>query len=226
MSKILVIDDDCQLAESIKSALSREGFIVDIADCGSEAESMLKGFDYDLIILDWRLPDTEGIDLLKKLRGLGLQLPVLMLTGMKDTENKIAGLETGADDYLTKPFNRAELASRIRALLRRPRALAEALLNVSGVSLDLRTLKVTWHGTELKLTKQEYQLLELLMRHKDQVFSQDQLVDRAWPTLSDSSRDTVRVHMSRLRKKFENGPAPCPLRTVHGQGYVFVSSES
>ena len=221
MPKVLIIDDDHELLNSVQMVLKREGFIADVADCLEEADALLGGFAFDLIILDWNLPDGEGIDYLARLRKTGVHVPIIMLTGQHDVEKKIAGLDGGADDYLTKPFNRVELVSRIRAVLRRPQVMETTVLSGAGVVLDTRALKVTWQGAELKLTKQEYQLLELLMRHKGEVFSHNALVERAWSTMSESSPDTVRVHMSRLRKKFENGAAECPIRTVHGQGYVF-----
>lgn len=225
MSKVLIIDDDHELLNTVQMALKHEGFVADVADCLEEADSMLAGFEYDLLILDWNLPDGEGIDYLGRLRKKGMHVPIIMLTGQRDVENKIAGLDGGADDYLTKPFNRAELVSRMRALLRRPKAIETNIITGGGITLDTRSLKVSWHGKELKLTKQEYQLLELLMRNKGEVFSHNALVERAWSTMSESSPDTVRVHMSRLRKKFEDGPAPCPVRTVHGHGYMFDADD-
>lgn len=225
MSKILVVDDDAEVTSTIEEVLTGSGFIVDVAATANDAQAMLAGFVYDLIILDWLMPEMQGIDFLAMLRARHLTTPVLMVTGMNQVENKVRGFETGADDYLTKPFNRQELLARVRAILRRPQAMTDTELRLSGVSLDTRTLRVTWLGKEIKLTKQEYQLLELLMRHKNEVFTHDALVQRAWSSLSEASPDTVRTHMARLRKKFEDGPMPCPLRTVHGQGYVFVSEE-
>lgn len=221
MSKVLLIDDDHELLNSLQMALKKEGFVADTADCLNEADAMMADFEYDLLVLDWNLPDGEGVDYLARLRREGKHIPIIMLTGQRGIENKISGLDGGADDYVTKPFNRAELLSRIRALLRRPQAMETNMLQGGGVTLDKRSLKVMWHGTELKLTRQEYQLLELLMRHKGEVFSHSALVERAWSTMSESSPDTVRTHMSRLRKKFEDGPTPCPVQTVHGQGYKF-----
>ncbi|MBX9685413.1 MAG: response regulator transcription factor [Candidatus Obscuribacterales bacterium] len=223
MAKVLVVDDDEKLSDTIQEVLTRGGLIVDQALCAEDAEPMLAGFTYDLLILDWMMPGMHGIDFLAKIRAKGLKTPVLMLTGMDTVDNKIAGLDNGADDYLTKPFDRKELLARVRAMLRRPQLVESTVLNLAGVTLDTKTLKVTWQGSEIKLTKQEYQLLELLMRHKNEVFSHDALVERAWSSMSESSADTVRVHMSRLRKKFEGGVADCPLQTVHGKGYVFVA---
>ncbi len=224
MSKILVVDDDEKLADSIEEILTRSGYIVDQANCVEDAEPMLAGFTYDLLVLDWVMPGMHGIDFVAKLRAVGFKSPVLMLTGMNSVDNKIAGLENGADDFLTKPFDGKELVARVRAMLRRPAIQETTELNLSNVHLDTRTQRVMWHGTELKLTKQEYQLLELLMRHKNEVFSHEALVARAWSSMSESSADTVRVHVSRLRKKFEGAATECPLKTLHGKGYVFESN--
>jgi DNA-binding response OmpR family regulator len=225
VSKILLVDDDDNIILSVEEILTRNGYIVDIANRVEDADAMLAGFTFDLIILDWMLPGITGIDFLAKIRARGITTPVIMLTGMGESENKIRGLETGADDYLTKPFNREELLSRVRAVLRRPAMISQGSeLQVSGVLLDTKSLKVTWHNKELQLTRQEYQLLELLMRNKNEVFSHDALVERAWSSFSESSPDTVRTHMSRLRRKFEEiSDQPCPIRTVYGKGYMFVS---
>jgi DNA-binding response OmpR family regulator len=225
VSKILVVDDDQSLAESLKAALTKEGFVVDLAACADDADEMLQGFAYDLVILDWVMPGTEGIEFLGAIRRRGSKARVLMLTGKNDVQNKIDGLDTGADDYVTKPFSRSELISRVRALLRRPQMAETNDLCLAGVQLDQRNFRVTWHGTEIKLTKQEYQVLELLMRNKNEVLSADTIVERAWSSFSESSSDTVRVHLSRLRKKFESDQHECPVRTVHGRGYVFSTDE-
>ena len=228
VSKILAVDDDEKLLESVQEFLSRSGYIVDPAFSAEEAEEMLRGFDYDLLVLDWQMPGMSGLELLAKLRTQGFKAPVLMLTGQNLVENKLEGLDAGADDYLTKPFDGRELVARVRALLRRPEIVSSKELKLSNVCLDQTTQHVTWHGIALNLTKQEYQLLELLMRHKNEIFSHEALVERAWSSLSEASSDTVRVHMSRLRKKFESAStaSECPIRTLHGKGYVFAAERS
>lgn len=222
MSKILLVDDDERIAEVVIEVLGKSGYIVDHAASAEEAEDLLKGFSYDLLILDWVMPGMHGIELLARLRARQINSPVLMLTGIDATDNKVAGLDTGADDYLTKPFDRKEFLSRVKALLRRPKKIETSELSVSNVTIDPIKHKVTWHGKEIKVTPQEFQLLELLMRHKNEVFSHEALAERAWSSFSESSTDTVRVHMYRLRKKFVGGSTECPLRTVHSRGYVFA----
>ncbi len=225
MAKVLLIDDDESVTDIVEDILRKNGFVVDAANNVEDARAMLDGFEYDLIVLDWVMPGMHGIDLLDQLRMRGLGTPVLMLTGMQDSANKVQGLETGADDYLTKPFNKQELLARVRALLRRPKLTTGNELTAGGVTIDTKSLRVMWHGTELKLTNIEYQMLELLLRNKNQVLSAEAIVERAWSSMSESSPDTVRMHVTRLRKKFEGGPVPCPIRTIYGKGYVFMDDE-
>lgn len=220
MSKILILDDDDALAQSVEDILSAQGYIVDAAYESEMAETMLRLSPYDLLILDWNMPDISGIDFLAKLRKSGSQIPVLMLTGMDSVDNKTEGLDTGADDYLTKPFNSKELVSRVKAILRRPKLVESSEFTTGKLILNAGSKQVTYGGEEIKLTRQEFLLLEFLLRNRGRVFNSEALVERAWSTLSDSSPDTVRVHMFRLRKKLEAGGDDCPIRTVVGQGYI------
>lgn len=225
MAKILVVDDDIAVADSVQEILEQSGFLADQANSTEDADALLRGFEYDLLILDWVLPGMHGIDFLASIRKNGMNMPVLMLTGQSSLNDKITGLETGADDYLTKPFEPKELVARVKALMRRPQVVASKQLCLANVVLDLTTQRVFWHENELKLTRQEYLLLELLMKHKNETFSHDALVERAWSSMSEASPDTVRTHMSRLRKKFElaSKASKCPIKTLHGKGYVFSS---
>lgn len=218
-----MVDDDLALADSIQEILEQGGYIADQANSVEDAEEFLSGFEYDLLVLDWVMPGMHGIDFLASIRKKGMSVPVLMLTGQSSLDDKITGLETGADDYLTKPFQPKELIARVKALMRRPQVLASKELRLANVLIDFSKQRVFWHEVELKLTRQEYQLLELLMKHKNEVFSHDALVERAWSSLSEASPDTVRMHMSRLRKKFEaaSTASECPIKTLHGKGYVF-----
>lgn len=220
MAKILLVDDDVSITEAIQDALDENGLIVDAAHSCLEGESFLEASEYDLLILDWMMPSKTGIQWLPELRNKGLTLPVLMLTGKDSIDEKAAGLDVGADDYLTKPFHIKELQARVRALLRRPKGLESSEVRSGDLVLDTRSRKIFRGETEIKLTKQEFLLLEFLMKNRGGVFSADALVERAWSSLSESSPDTVRVHMTRLRKKLDIDGAPCPIKTVHRQGYV------
>ena len=225
VAKILVVDDDYELRDTVTQSLTNEGYIVDSAPSAAEAEHMLDGFAYDLIILDWMMPDVTGIDFLRSMRKRGLETPVLMLTGMDTVDDKATGLDTGADDYLTKPFVRKELLARVRAVLRRPKKLEATEITLANITLNSVAQRAKRDSEELKLTRQEFLLLEFLMRNKNIIFSSEALVERAWSSLSESSPDTVRVHMSRLRKKLGEDIDDCPIKTVHGQGYIFVAEE-
>jgi DNA-binding response OmpR family regulator len=223
MSRILVIDDDAWLTQSLGESLSAAGYVVDKALSAKEADSLLANSTYELIILDWEMPEVSGIDFLVAIRRRGIETAVLMLTGRDSIDDKTSGLDEGADDYLTKPFNTKEFLSRVRALLRRPHKVESSELVVNDFVLDQLSRRVFRNSVEIKLTKQEFLLLEFLMRHKDQVFNSEALVDRAWSSMSESSPDTVRAHMANLRRKLEIDGAECPIRTLHKQGYMFVS---
>lgn len=223
MSKILILDDEESLTTAVKDILEAQGFLVDVSWEPDLARTMLKVSSYDLLILDWHMPTMSGIEFLTTMRMGGSSLPVLMLTGADTSEEKVRGLETGADDYLTKPFNARELVARVRALLRRPSAIQEEELRAGGVSLNTRTRTVFFQETELSLTKQEYMLLEFLLRHPDTPFNSEVLVEKAWSAMADTSPDTVRVHMYRLRKKLELNGVESPIRTIKGKGYFITS---
>ncbi len=223
MAKVLLVDDDVQLADSIEEMLTLHGFIVDKAASAYDAESLLLVSPYDLIILDWMMPEKKGIDFLQELRAQGQNAPILMLTGRDTVDDKTTGLDLGADDYLVKPFNSKELLSRARALMRRPPKCESPQIEIGEFLLDTRSRQLLRNGQQITLTKQEYALLEFLMRNKDEVFSAEALASRAWSSFSEASPDTVRVHITRLRKKLETGPEHSPIRTLHRQGYTFVS---
>lgn len=223
MAKILIVDDDFELCKSIERTLSGHGFLIDVASTTDMAEEMLAGFDFDLIILDWMIPPTSGVDLLRDIRARGIKTPVIMLSGMNTVDHKSHGLDTGADDYLTKPFHAKELLSRVRAALRRPATYETSSITLAGITIDTDALRVTQDGNEVKFTKQEYLLLEFLMKNPDRVFSQEALASRAWSSLAESTPDTVRVHMSRIRSKLKCTKESGPIRTIHATGYIFVS---
>ncbi|HEY9788327.1 MAG TPA: response regulator transcription factor, partial [Candidatus Obscuribacterales bacterium] len=180
---------------------------------------------YDLIILDWSLPDVSGIELLKQFRSQKNMTPVLMLTG-KDTVADIeAGLNTGADDYLTKPFDMRELSARVNALVRRRAAIYDPVLRTRTLALDTRTKQVKKNGQEVKLQPQEVALLEFLLRNPNDVFSVDALFARVWPSDLDASPDTVRVCITRIRNKIDSEGQPSIIKTVHRVGYQIDLSQ-
>lgn len=220
--KIMVIEDEKKIAEAIAYALQREGYLVDIVNRGDIALERLPLFQPDALILDVMLPGIDGYEILKKLREKSRSVGVIMLTAKEDIVHKVLGLELGADDYMTKPFDMRELLARLRSLLRRMQAVGEKqevneiILGEVVLQLNKRTAFV---GTkELELTPKEYDLLTLLLSSPAQVFTREQLLDRVWGLEYIGGTRTVDIHVQRLRKKLgeESGKM---IQTVHGVGY-------
>ena len=218
MAKILIVEDDESLRDALELALLAERHTVDTSGDGGEAEFKLKTFDYDLLIMDWQLPDADGPDIVKRFRERGGVTPVLMLTGKSASLDKEFGLDSGADDYLTKPFDTVELKARIRALLRRPGSVSTVVLNCKDISLDPQTHVVTKTGEVVQLMPKEYQLLEFLLRHPNQVYSQESLLNKVWPSDSEATVEALRTVVKRLRKKID--PESVMICTIHGVGFV------
>lgn len=201
MAKILIIEDDLDMSFSMESFLKMEKFAVEAVANGQEGLERLQFYQYDLVILDWQLPDTTGIEILKDYRRRGGKTPVLMLTGKSDISEKEKGLDSGADDYLTKPFHPKELAARIRALLRRPLVVVGDTLSVKHVMLDTKARKVTSNGQAISLAPMEFSLLEFLMRYPNEVFTPEALLDRVWPSGSEASPATIRTCIKKNQAK-------------------------
>lgn len=219
MAKILVVDDEPDFAILIGEWLRAEHHVVEVVETGEDAIDRLRFYKYDVVILDWVLPRMSGLDVCRAFRGAGGTTPVLMLTAKKHVDEKEAGLDAGADDYLTKPFEMKELSARIRALLRRPQAFSGSVLHVGDLMLEPTTYKVSRNGQDINLLPKEFALLEFLMRHPNQVFSAEALLDRVWSSDSEASPETIRTYIKRLRRKIDvNGQASI-LATVHGVGY-------
>lgn len=219
MARILLVEDDPSMAERIEKWLSFEKHSVQIVEFGGDALQLLKGSPFDVVILDWELPDVSGIDVCKQYRARGGSAPVLLLTGKSSVDDKESGLDSGADDYLTKPFHPKELSARVRALLRRPAQVAGDVLRVGDLILDTSTFSVTRGGEAVELLPLEFALLEYFMRHPQMVLSLDNLLDRVWPPDSDSSIEAVRTYIKTLRKKLDRKGQPSYLENVHGVGY-------
>ncbi|HEY9787720.1 MAG TPA: response regulator transcription factor [Candidatus Obscuribacterales bacterium] len=219
MAKILLVEDDKELAGVIADSLTGAHYLVDAVHTLSDAVAYTTSIDYDLIVLDWQLPDGSGLDFLLEYRRRQGVAAVLMLTGRSETPDKITGLDAGADDYLTKPFDMRELHSRVRALLRRPPVTPVKTLKVRDIELDPVQHAVTMKGQEIKLYPKEFSLLELFMLHPKKVFSADDLLDKVWPTDSEASVETVRQTILRLRQKVEKEGTPALILTVRGFGY-------
>lgn len=220
MAKILVAEDDKALAIVLRNVLRGDSHEVDVAHDGESALELIENYIYDLVVLDWDLPKVNGLEVCKRYRKEGGQLPVLFLTGKSDIAFRVQGLESGADDYLCKPFSTEELLARLKALLRRRGEPARMLLSAGAVTLDPLSKKVTVNGTEVDLSRKELAILEFLMRHPNQVFSIEAIVERVWSSLSEVSPETVRPYIKRMRDKLMEAGGECPIVTVHGSGYL------
>jgi DNA-binding response OmpR family regulator len=221
MSKILIVEDDRELADALSDWLVGETHVVDIVYSGDEGLDRLTHYSYDLVVLDWALPGLPGIDVCKKFRAHGGTTPVIMLTGKSEIEHREQGLDAGADDYLTKPFHPKELSARLRALGRRATTLKPAVIESGNLKLDKTARKLFSESDEIKLLPREFSLIEFLMEHPKEVFSADTLLARVWSSESETSTDTVRVHITRLRNKLEKFNAHERIKTMHRVGYSF-----
>lgn len=223
-ARILIAEDEEPLSVLLRYNLESEGYTVDDADRGDEAELKLRESSPDLLILDWMLPGLSGIELCRRLRlrPETKNLPVIMLTARGEEADRVRGLSTGADDYIVKPFSVPELLARVRALLRRakPSEIADRLM-LGDIELDRVQHRVRRGGSDLHLGPTEFRLLEFLMRQPGRVFSREQLLDGVWGRDVYLDERTVDVHVGRLRKAVGNGGASDPIRTVRGSGYSF-----
>jgi DNA-binding response OmpR family regulator len=219
MAKILFVEDDRDLCAKVSEWLARDRHSVETVNNGKEGLSRLRFYKYEMVILDWNLPDLSGLEICREYRNHGGRAPILLLTGKSEVKDKTSGLDAGADDYLTKPFHFEELSSRIKALLRRPAGLVDEVIRVGNLTLEPGSGSVQNGGIPVALLPKEFALLQFLMRHPNQIFSAEALLERIWSSDSDSSANTVRTYMYTLRKKIcPKGSAPI-IQTVHGIGY-------
>ena len=217
--RVLVVEDDAEIADVLRRSLRQEGYEVKTSADGVEALDVATGFVPDLVVLDLGLPRLDGIEVCRRLRAEG-DVPILMLTARAETEDRVGGLDSGADDYLVKPFERQELLARIRALLRRRPPRGAASLAVGDLSLNPDTREVRRDARELELTNREFELLEYLMRNERLVVSRERLLDDVWGYDPTAATNTIDVFISNLRRKLEAGGEPRLLHTKRGAGYV------
>ncbi|HWA52468.1 MAG TPA: response regulator transcription factor [Patescibacteria group bacterium] len=215
--RILVIEDERRIANTIKKGLEQERYAVDTAYDGTSGYDLASSEDYDLILLDLLLPGIDGMTICKNLRTAKVETPILILTAKGQIEDKIAGLNAGADDYLTKPFSFEELLARIRALTRRPKNVVSNVLKASDLELDIENFKVTKKGKRVKLSSKEFSLLEYFMRHPDKIISKDTIINHVWDYDADILPNTVEVYIRNLRKK------GIDVETERGFGYRLSS---
>ena len=224
--KLLVVEDDRMLSELIRRALTEDGFAVDVASDGEQAETLAFVNDYDGIVLDLVLPRKSGLQLLQQMRRESRSTPTLILTGRRAKQDIVRGLDFGADDYLTKPFDLDELKARVRALVRRSRGLQNEHVALGGLLLDRRRRQAAVDGVQLRMTPKEFALLEHLMMKADEVVSRSELLEKVWDFHFDPGSNVVDVHVGRLRAKLRSANANICLETVRGIGFILTSRVS
>lgn len=221
--RILVVEDEQSIANSLVAGLKEESYAVDRVDNGEDAEFFAETNDYDLIVLDLMIPKKDGFQVCQHLRNKGLKTPILMLTALDSTASKVKGLDTGADDYLTKPFSFDEFLARTRALLRRGPVVAQTVLEYGDVKMNLLTHEVTRNGRMLDLTGKEFGLLEYFLRNPERVLGRAQLAEHVWDQYFDPLSNVIDVSVSHLRKKLEHGGDSRLLHSIRGMGYMLKS---
>lgn len=223
MAKILLVEDDLLLADNVKQWLTFNNFSVEHATRGDDAMHLLEVSNYDLVILDWDLPELSGVEVCREFRQKGGETPVLMLTGKDLILDKVKALDAGADDYVTKPFHMDELAARLRALLRRKSVTASNRISAAWLELDRTTHEVLSNGAKVRLFPKEFALLEVFMANPNRVYSATDLLSTVWTYDSEASEETVRTYVKTLRKKITIEGKDNPIKTVYGIGYKFES---
>ncbi|MES2525515.1 MAG: response regulator transcription factor [Bdellovibrionota bacterium] len=224
MQNILIVEDEKKVLALIKEGLAHSGYAAEAAESPEAARVLMKTHKFDLIILDVMLPGTSGTEFAREIRGGGWNGFILMLTALSTTSDKIAGLDSGADDYLTKPFEFEELLARIRALARR-KADSKSRLQNGTLTMDLISREVSREGIRVELTTKEFSLLEFFMRHLDKVVDRNAIARQVWGTEFDPDSNVIDVYINHLRKKIDNPFPRKILKTVVGQGYVLQKTE-
>lgn len=218
--RILIAEDEIELAKGLKYLLERNNFTVDIANDGVEAEDFINFNEYDVIVLDIMMPRKNGLDVLKQLRKAGNKVPVMMLTAKSEIDDRVEGLECGADDYLSKPFSTKEFIARVKALSRRSVVYTSNKINIGNTYLDCNTYELVGAESSVRLNNKEYQLAELFFKYPDVVFSVTRLMDRIWGQESEAYIDVVWTYIGFLRKKLKQISSNIEIKTVRGAGYI------
>lgn len=223
MAKILLVEDDEPLALSVKDWLTSYNHSVDVISDGPKGLDWIKSGQYELVILDWELPLLSGIEILTLARAEGINVPIIMMTGRGRADDKVEGLDSGADDYIAKPFELKELGARVRSVLRRDSGSNKtSAISFGDLTIDEPSATATCKGVPLKLSRTEFALLEKLVRFPGKVFSSDSLLQKVWSTDSDTVADTVRSHLTRLRQKLDAVNSDCTISNSYGLGYKIV----
>jgi DNA-binding response OmpR family regulator len=224
--RVLLVEDESKIADFISRGLYEQGHAVDVASDGYEALHWNGVAEFDVIILDVVLPDIDGVEVCRTLRHKGLSTPILMLTAKDSVEDRVAGLDSGADDYLVKPFAFAELLARLRALRRRELTILGSVLQIDNLKMDTATLEVSRQGAVIDLTIKECRLLEYLMRHPNQVLTRTMIAEHVWNYGFDNATNVIDVHIRNLRRKIDEPFSTRLIQTVRGAGYKISDRQS
>lgn len=219
--RVLIVEDDHRLAASVRRGLEEAGFAADTVYDGEEAVAAALSTDYDVILLDVMLPKVDGIEVSRKLRGQRMHAPILMLTARDSLEDKVLGLERGADDYLVKPFALREVVARIKALTRRHLVDRSSVLTAGPILLDTGARRLVVHGKDIPLTAKEYAILEYFMINQNRLLTRGQVIEHVWDFEFEGGRNLIEVYVGRLRKKIVEAGASDPFATLRGAGYRF-----
>lgn len=225
--RVLLIEDDSSTARSIELALAAEGIICDTAEVGEEGVEIGRIYDYDIIILDLMLPDIDGYQVLLRLRSAKVKTPILILSGLSSVDQKVRGLGFGADDYLTKPFNKDELIARIQAIVRRSKGHSESVVRFDKVAINLDTRNVEVNGVQVHLTNKEYAILELLAMRKGSVLTKEMFLNHLYSSMDEPEIKIIDVFVCKLRKKLADASGGVNyIETVWGRGYMLKDHEN
>ena len=222
--KILVVEDNAKVAQDLQRALQEDGHVADTLEDGRAAIELSKTVEYDVMILDWMLPETDGISICRALRDRGVSTPIMILTARVDVSERIMGLDAGADDYLTKPFDLGELLARVRALGRRGGITSKSVVKVGPLALDRLERHATVNGRPVDLTPREFELLAYLAKQSGRVVPRQELLQQVWETHVESCSNVVDAHVKKVREKL--GEFACLVETVRGVGYCMGSSQA
>ncbi len=223
--RVLLVEDDPATAQSLQMMLESEGMVVDATDLGEDGLEIGKLYDYDIIILDLMLPDIDGIEVLRRLRDARVDTPVLILSGLTEAENKVRGLGSGADDYLTKPFDKAELMARIQAIVRRSKGHSQSIISTGRMAVNLDTHTVEVDGAPIHLTGKEYGILELLSLRKGTTLTKEMFLNHLYGGMDEPELKIIDVFICKLRKKLNNATnGENYIETIWGRGYVLRDS--
>ncbi len=222
MAKILLVDDERYILDMLRATLESKGHVAQCVSGGKQALEHLRVYQYDLIVMDWMMPEITGIEVLRRFRSeMHGKTPVLLLTAKTSIDEKEEGLDTGADDYLTKPVDAREMLARVRALLRRPQSLSHTVLKAGLLELDPALCLVKKDGESLRVSPKVYSLLEFFMRHPNQVFEPQTILERVWPDDSSASYETLRTHIKLLRRAIDDDDEESKLENLRNLGYRF-----